>query len=371
MNPERKGLQSYIPIMGILNRYLITGYLRIFGLTLIAAALLSFIVEFFERIDNFLEAGAASQTILAYFLYRLPLFISRVFAVAALFSTLLSLGRLARNHEITALRASGISLHRISLPLILLSVVISVATFFWNEALVPMFATRSNQIYKTEVKKGKPKGLLGSRNVWMRGKSGFINADHFDPRTNTLEGVTIYLLDRDFDLTGVIEAKGALWNGNTWQAKNAVEWRFLEDGTVNNAGNRPSLPIDQTPEDFLVLSREAEEFSFFDLKRQIDDLTEIGVDTTEYQVDLHVKLAVTPLSTFMVLLAIPFALTGNFKGGLTLSFGVSTLLGFGYWFLLAFSISLGRSGSLPPWVSAWFATFVLAMVGIYFYTGQE
>lgn len=346
-------------------------FLRIFAFSLATAVLLYLIVEFFDRIDNFMNAGASLEAVLSYFLFKIPLSMSRVFGMATLFATFFSLGLLSRNQEITALRCAGLSLNRIALPLIVLSLGIGAFAFFWNETLVPIFTSKSEEIYKREVRKMQPKSVIGTKDVWIRGKDSFINIDRIDARKNTLEGVTIYVVNRDFVLQRIVEAKVARWDGTAWQGDDLWEWHFQSGGKTIQRTPSTTLPLTQTPDDFRVFVREPEEISFFDLRRQIAELKAIGVDTTEQQVDLYVKLAVPLISPLMVLVAIPFAVRHASGAGMALSFGLTMVIGFGYWFLLAFAVSLGHSGVLPPLLSAWLANFIFALAGLYFFTGEQ
>ena len=355
---------------GILDRYLARGFIKIFIIGLLGTAVLYLIVDFFDKIDNLLQAGASLWTSIRYFLYKIPLMISRVFAFAALFSTLFTLGMLSRTQELTAMRSSGLSLRRISLPLLLLSFLICLFTFFWNEALVPTFTSKAQYIYKTEVKKKQPKNLVGTKDIWIRGEGAFISVDHFDTRKVVLEGVSIYLLNRDFTPRGMIEVPWARWNGANWEAKGGTEWLFLPNGQMKRRQLNAFLPLAETPEDFKLLAREPEEFSFFDLRKQIADLKGKGFDTMQDEVDLQVKMALPLVAPLMVLLAIPFAIKHGPGGGMALSFGLTMLIGFGYWFVLAFSVSLGHSGALPPLVAAWLPNLILAFVGLFFSTTE-
>lgn len=368
---QKTGHITLPPLGGILDRYLIRGFMRIFAISLLCTIVLYLIVDFFDRIDNLLKAGTPLWISIKYFLYKLPLLTSRVFGFAALFSTLFSLGMLSRTKEITAIRSSGLSLRRISLPLLLLAFLICIFTFFWNEALVPIFTRKSQYIYKTEVKKKQLRSLVGTNDIWMRGEGTFINVDHFDTKKNVLEGVSIYLLNPDFSLRGLIEVPWARWNGTRWEARGGAEWLFLADGQMIRSKLDTSLPLLETPEDLRLFARKPDEFSFFELQKQIADLKEKGIDATEYEVDLQVKMALPLVSPLMVFLAIPFALRHGPRGGIALSFGLTMLIGFGYWSVLAFSISLGHSGALPPWVAAWLANLTLALVGLFFFTAEE
>jgi lipopolysaccharide export system permease protein len=356
---------------GILDRYLIRAFLKIVLISLLCTTSLYLIVDFFDRIDGVLKSGASVWAATRYFLYKLPVLMSRVFGFAVLFSVLFSIGMLSRTQEITAMRAGGLSIYRISLPLFVSSLVISALNFVWNEALVPAFTREAQYIYKTEVKKKEPKSLLGTKDMWIRSEEAFISVNRFDTKNSVLEGLTIFLLNRDFTLRGFIEVPSARWNGTRWQPQRAIEWVLHPNGGMDQREGDVTIPISETPEDLKLLSRDPEEFSFVDLKKQIADLQEKGIDATEQRVDLHVKMAVPFVSFLMALLAIPFATRYSRGGGLTLSFGLTMLIGFGYWFLLAFCISLGHSGAIPAWLAAWVPNVTIAMVGLYFYSTAE
>jgi lipopolysaccharide export system permease protein len=96
-----------------------------------------------------------------------------------------------------------------------------------------------------------------------------------------------------------------------------------------------------------------------------------GIDTTVYEVDLQIKLALPFVAPLMVFLAIPFALKRHRGGSVSLSFGIAMVIGFGYWVLTAFCISLGHSGALPSWISAWIPNFIFAMIALFFFTAED
>jgi lipopolysaccharide export system permease protein len=356
---------------GILDLYMTKGFLRIFFSSLLIITALFMIVDLFDRAGAFFDAGAPLSTVIRYFVYKIPLSISRIIGFATLFSTLFSLSMLARTQEITAMRASGISIQRITLPLIILSFGICGATFFLNESLVPAFSHRADTIYKTEIRNKKQQSLFGTQDIWLRDDGSFINIDHFDTVTNTLEGVTIFVLNRDFSLRGFVEIPRGRWKGESWELENAVEWSFLPDGKMARQKTDARALITETPEDLKLLARDATEFTYFDLQKQIADMKAKGIDATAYEVDLQTKLALPFISPLMVLLAVPFALKKHISAGVALSFGIAMLVGFGYWVLIAFCISLGHSGALPPWLAAWAPNLIFTFLGVYFFTAEE
>jgi lipopolysaccharide export system permease protein len=360
-----------LPPGSIIDRYLAAGFLRIFFISLAVVTALYVTVDFFDRVGSLLDTGASAWTIARYFFYKAPLLVSRMVGFAALFATLFCLGTLARSHEITAFRSSGISVERVACPLLFLGVIIAALTFVWNETLVPVFTRNAQVIYKSEIKNRQQQSVLGTRDIWIRGDGSFINVDNFDSRSATVENVTVFLLDRDFGLRALVEVPRAQWTNNTWKTDEATEWSFTPDGRTLQKKITTAIPITETPDDLKLLARDAEEFSYFELQRQIADLRSKGIDTTANEVDLQTKLSLPFISPLMVFLAVPFALKRRMSGSLSVSFGIAMIVGFGYWVLAAFCISLGHGGALPAWISAWMPNFVFTMVGAFFFTAEE
>jgi lipopolysaccharide export system permease protein len=368
---QNRSKSRFLPFGSVLDRYLVRGFLKIFFMSLLCITSLYVIVDFFDRISTFVDTETPVWTIARYFFYKAPLSISRMIGFATLFSALFCLGMLARTQEITAMRAGGLSIQRIALPLLSTSVVIWLLTFAWNEGLVPVFAHRAQTIYKSEIKQKQQKSLFGTHDIWIRGANNFINVDAFDSKSRVLQGVTVFLLNRDFSLRGMIEIPKAQWNGRSWENAGGTEWQISADGEIVRRDATGTPPITETPEELQLLARDPEEFSFFDLQKQIGDMKSKGIDATAYEVDLQSKLALPLISPLMILLAVPFAVRRRVSGGMALSFGMAMLIGFGYWVLAAFCISLGQSGALPVGLAAWLPNGVFALIGLFFFTAEE
>src|SRR2546423_788776 len=83
--------------------------------------------------------------------------------------------------------------------------ILSVGVYLWNEKVVPHFATRAHYINTVEIKKRQMQGLLGDQQIWAHGQDTFYNIQSFDVRSSSLVGVTIYPIDTEFHLKGLIE----------------------------------------------------------------------------------------------------------------------------------------------------------------------
>lgn len=353
----------------ILNWHLLGTFLRTTALCIAAFLSIYLIVEFFEHFDDFLEYNASVGATLRYFLFRTPMFVTRVTPMAVLAGILLGLGNLARHNEFVALRAAGVSIWQVASGLLVAATLISGFMLFWNERLVPYCSQRAHGVYATEIKKRRLKGN-GRRHVWYRGLAGFYNITHVSEKG--LVGLTVYEVGSTFEPRRVIEVDRATWNGDTktWRLIGSRAYRLYPDGRVTSEPPN-NFEIPEPPSAFLAAPGEAEEFSFAGLQRYITDLRRKGADPSEYYVELHLKLAVPFASLVMVLIGIPLTIKGTRTSSLAgaVSFGLA--IGFSYWMVLAFAKALGQNGALHPVVAAWAANGIFGFVGLFLFLGED
>jgi lipopolysaccharide export system permease protein len=242
----------------------------------------------------------------------------------------------------------------------------------WNETVVPYCFHQSRYINTVEIKKKAFKGLFHDKGFWYHGHNAFYHIDHFDSRQQTLFGLTIYTLDNDFHVRSLIEVPAARWQGKKWHLDRAEEIRFASDGQVmvrSLRANRVSLS--ETPEDFAMVERVAEEFSYRQLRAYIQSLQRKGLSTTEYQVDLHLKLAIPCAAIVMALIGTALALSSRKRLNLATAFSLALIVGFSYWVILALAVSLGHSGSLHPLAAAWVSNVIAVLLGMFFFLGAD
>ena len=353
----------------LISAYLRREFLRSFFLCLSLFLGIALLVDFFDRLNEFVKYAAPASTILRYFLFKAPLLLAQAAPAAALTGALLSLSQLSRHQEILALKTCGISPWQIARPLLLSASVLSAGVWGWNEAVVPYSFHKSRYINTVEIKKKPFKGLFNERGFWYHGEQVFYHVEHFDSHTNTLLGLTIYTLDDHFQVHSLIEASQAYWQGGRWHCDDPREKPLSLESTL------PSRPcetwLQETPEDFALVDMEADEFSSRQLRTQIANLQRKGLDTTAYQVDLQLKGAVPVATLAMALLGIALAVPGARQLALPTALGLALATGFGYWVLLALTVSLGHSGVLSPLLAAWLANGASFLLGVFFLLGVD
>jgi lipopolysaccharide export system permease protein len=358
----------FLPVVG---RHLVWEFLSAFGLTLTAFVAIYLIADFFDQLNGFLRRDAPAGAIVRLFLFKLPLVLTQVTPVAVLVGGLVGLGLLARQNEFVALRACGVSVWQMATPLLVLAAVISVATFAWNETVVPYSAHRWHTIENVEIKKRGVASVFTGREVWYHGVAGFYNIDRVSPRQRALYGLTVYQVAQDFRPARVIEADSAVWENERWKLLGARTLEFTPAGMQERPDVPAGFTLPETLEDFRAVSVEPEELSYGMLRRQIKDLSRKGVDTSETWVDLHLKLALPAASFMMMLLAVPLAAVGTRVSSFAASLGLGFTVGFSYFVLVAFARALGQSGALPPALAAWAANALFALVGSFYLLGAE
>ncbi|MGH7962260.1 MAG: LPS export ABC transporter permease LptG [Candidatus Binatia bacterium] len=361
---------SFFPFP-LISSYLCREFLRFFFLCLALFFGISLLVDLFDRLDDFIKYGASISAAMRYLVFKAPLLVTQAAPAAALAASLLSLGLLARHRELLALKACGISSWQIAWPLLLVAGLLSAGVWAWNETVVPYAFHQSRHINTVEIKKRTPKVLFHARGFWYHGENAFYHIDHFDSRRNILFGLTIYTLDRDFHVQSLIEVAQAHWQAGQWQLENIQEKPLSQENSHPPAAQEGRTWLRETPEDFALVDMEAEEFSSRQLRAQVANLQRKGLDTTEYQVDLQLKGAVPIATLVMTLLGIALALPGAKQFALSTTIGLALLTGFGYWVLLALTMSLGHSGALSPIPAAWSANSAAFLLGMFFLLGVD
>ncbi|HSB06587.1 MAG TPA: LPS export ABC transporter permease LptG [Thermodesulfobacteriota bacterium] len=351
----------------ILNRYISHEFLKIFGLSLSSLVLIYLIVLFLQKMNVFNRYQASFYLIFEYLLYRLPeVTFQWTLPYAVLLSVLLTLGTLSRHSEITALKAGGISLYRITLPLFFMVFLISVVHFFGNEYLVPSTFQRSRYVWDVKIKKEKPASFFKNYKIWYRSDHRIFNIQLLDPQNKVLKGFTLYQFDDQFRCTQRIDAREVKWENGGWKFYQGALRVFGKDGSFEMTPFKEmNFPVEEKWESFQKIVRDPEEMSYTELSAYVQRIQASGYDATRYLVELYSKLSHPLLNLIMVLIGIPFALRTGRSGGVALSIGISVMIGFAYGVTFYIFLSIGKTGVLPPFLSAWTPTLLFGLTGIF------
>lgn len=353
--------------MTLLNRYILRTFARIFFLSLAAFVGIYFLVDFFEKVDDFIEHQASLTQYLLYFSNEVPLIVSQVTPLAILMGVFMTLGSFSRTNELTAMRSGGVSLWRITMPLLGASLLAALAILAANEFLIPLCAKKANYVMQTEVK-GKPELALKRDRLWLREGNSILNVRLAQPEQQTLQGVSIFQIDDNFRLQSRTDAAQATFDGKEWTLNNLLEFRF-DPASTEIIGierlKKKKTELAKTPADFQGTTHSNEELGYRELRDLSRKLQAEGYDATRHRVDMQARLAMPFACVIMAFLGIPFALKKGRGTNLAVGVALSVAIGISFHILQAMLLAFGYSSVIPPLVAAWSANLLFLLLGVW------
>lgn len=340
---------EHLPVLRpwILERYVAREFLKLLGLSLATFVSLFIIVDFFEKIDRLVRANLGLWDLLRYLFLKVPFAVGQVLPAAVLLGIMLTFGLMSRHHETMAIRTSGLDILQLSRPLFILCGWVFILLLSLNSYLIPWSQGRLMLYWHTLVEKKSQPSLHNLEHFWYKGDQAIYNIVLYRKDRQTLEGVKIYLFDRQFRLIQIIAAARAQWQGDHWRFSQGLIQTF--DKTGMESGEKfaqRDLVLTERPEDFADLEKKVTEMDLSELYRYVRRLERDGYKSTPYRVELYSRfsLSLTPLILLMLGLALTLRqerihIAGMVAAGLGLMFL--------YWLFYGFSVSYGQAGRLP------------------------
>lgn len=352
--------------MKVLEKYILSEFIKLLIMAVAAFILLFVVVDVFENMDDLMENRVPLGQSVVFFLYKIPFFIGQVSPIAVLLAVLLSLGLLAKHNEVTAIKAGGVRLVKVLIPLLAAGAVISAGMILMNETVTPA-ALKKADSFRAVWLEGV-KGSYGRQGLWVKDDTGIFNIRQMDLKANEIRGITFYELSKGFAATRRVRARLASWKDGAWVTPEATVWVFKDKGIVSKSVETDFvLPGPGGPMELASVESGHSNMGFFELSRYIRDLEEDGYDTRKYRIDLYGKLTFPLVNLIMVLVGVPFALKTGRHSGIAAGVGLSVLIAFSYWVIFAITKSLGANGILPPFFSALFPDVLFAAIGVLMY----
>ncbi len=332
----------------ILESYVAREFLKLMGLSLLTFVSLFIIVDFFEKIDRLVRAQLGASELLVYLVLKLPFAIGQVLPAAVLLGVMLTFGLMSRSHETLAIRTSGLNILALVRPTLIYSGAVALLLLGLNLYLIPWSQSQLNLFWQIQVDKKPPRNLITLEHFWYKGDQAIYNIVMFRKDIQSMEGVKIYLFDREFRMVQVVAAARAKWQGDHWRFYQGYVQNFDATGTVTGEKfQERDLVLTEQPKDFAELEKKVTEMDVYELYRYVERLERDGYKSTPYRVDLYSRfsLSVTPL--ILVILGLGLALRHE-QIHITSMVTVGLGLMFGYWLFFGFCASFGQAGTLPP-----------------------
>lgn len=355
----------------VLDTYVLNTFLFYFLVLLVAFVVMVEIFTFFELLGDIVKNQIAMSKVLTYLLFLAPKLIYDSAPLAVLVAVLVTFGIMAKNNEVTAFKASGVSLYRLAVPVLIASGFLSGALFAFDHYYVPE-ANRRQDALRNEIKGRPVQSFLRPDRKWIFGEgSRIFYYRYFDPADPVMVGVSVYDLDpKTSHLRRLITAERARWEPSlkTWVFQNG-QMRTIQGirvtGYQDFRGGAATFPeITEEPGYFRKEVKLSQQMNFIELGEYIRQLSQSGLDTVKLQVQQQAKLATPAFALILALVSIPFAfLTGN-RGAMA-GVGASLGIAMAYWSISKLFEQIGLLNQLPPAVAAWSPVVVFFLSGVY------
>lgn len=358
----------------LLDAYVVREFLRVFFLVLFSFVLLMLITTFFDLMGHILGNHISLIIVGDYLLNLTPSMLYQLTPLAVLVGVLVTFGVLNRNSEFVAMKAAGISLYRLVIPIVCIGAVLALSLFLFEEYYLPQ-ANRRQENLRNIIKGSPAQTYLHPEWQWIFGAPNggepgrIFYYQFFDPVSNEFANLSVFEFNPGtFQLTQRIFAARVYWDSdaNTWRFQNGWTSTFRGADVIGfRQISQATFPeIHEQPGYFKQEALQSQEMNFGQLEAYIRDLRQSGFDTMQLRVALWHKLAYPLTAIIMAGLAIPFALSMGRRGSLT-AVAVAIGVALAYWVVDGLFQAMGNVNYLPAALAAWSSVVLFGLVGSY------
>jgi LPS export ABC transporter permease LptG/LPS export ABC transporter permease LptF len=374
---RRRFFSTRFPL--ILDDYVLRNFLGFLVLILASFLVLVLIFTFFELLSDIVRNRIPLVTVGEYLLNEMPTLLYTVTPLAVLLAVLVTFGLLQKSNEITAMKATGISIYRTTVPVLVISAFLAGGLFLLEESYLPYANTRVETL--RNFIKGKPAQTYHRPgHKWIFGQNNVIYYyEFYDPDRDQFGSISSFQFDpHTFQITKRIYAARAHWEESLQKWVFERGWECIFRKRVAGDPSFPDKPfekistfdvstfaeLNEQPSYFKKEIRQSSEMNYEELRTYIRDLQQSGFDVVRLRVQLQKKLAFPLITLVMAILAVPFALSAGRRGALT-GVAVALLIGVVYWMTSGLFEAMGNVNQLPAVLAAWSPDIIFGMAGAY------
>lgn len=359
--------------MHLLTRYLLAQFVKHFITLNVGFTSLYLLIDFFEKYDEFAEAGKSMSLIVSFFMLNLPYVVDQLSPVLILLSGVITLGILNNNNELLALKAAGIPLRKILRPILLGSTVATLLFIIAAQLLLPKTIEVTNDIWYEQVRGKVPLGIFRNGRYYFKGKEGFYSFQWPNKEKLIFKDFSYSTWDEDYNVNSLISAEFADWVPPIWILKTGQIIEHDENGSfASKPFNFFGQRFPESPDDFLVPEYESAEMSltrlFTDISKQ-----ELPSEKVEARVEFYGRISYLLLGIPLLLLGLPILIVSYLKWGrdLSIAIPVSCFMAFAAWGVWGALQSLAKAEYIHVLPAAFAVHILLSLIGIYLLRKQE
>lgn len=337
--------------------YIASQYLKTAISILIFSLSLYFILTYMEESQHYFDGRDTPLKVkLLYYFWQFPAMTIQLMPFAVLIGGIITNWLFAKHGEISALRAAGLSMMRISVPMICVGLFFTTCQFILNEFVLPVSSTQFLRVKRVDVE-GKKNDHVFTESTWLKAKGTVLHFKNYNEHKQELSNVEYFKSETPNSLKQIVHAKSGYFDENigSWVLRNAIVTNFDVFSQISKTEIKPLYVtnVDFAPPKVLNQTSDSSQLSYWQLKKIIEDAEAAGTNVSDRIVDLYLKLSTPFANLLFVFLTIPFALRKERQEEKYIGIVICLVTALVYWFGNLALRSFAVKGSLNPLLAAW------------------
>lgn len=351
--------------MKTLDWYIFKKYIGTFFFSISLLILIVIVFDVSENIDSFIKNEASfKEVVFHYYIPFIPYFINLFIYLFVFISVIFFTSKMAGHTEIIAILSSGISFKRFLRPYIMAAILLSIASFYLGNFLIPKTDSVRRE-FKDKYIERLTKSSGSNIHVQIE-KDVYVYVGNFDIKRKIAYRFSMEKFEGN-TLTYKLMSDKAIYDtiNGSWMLETYVE-RFMYPEETMVRGKSKDTTIMLQPRDLYNIKEEFEEMNLFEIRNHIKNLELKGADNTlMYRIEMHKRIA-SPVA-IIILTVIGASLSSRkVRGGMGLHLGIGIVITFSYILFMEFSRVFALSGMFSPFIAAWLPNIIFSIIGIYF-----
>jgi len=358
--------------MKIIDRYLSNEILWLFLLAVGAVVIIGIADVVYELVDKFINQKVPFLIILKLLVFFIPKILVHFFPMATLFAVVLVLIRMAKDNEITVLRAMGINLWRVIFPIVCMAIIFSLASFINNEFIVPWSNHKTYNILRKIQLKTPMLGtedMFSKQTFFLKDSEGrILFVKNLDKERNLLKDIIVY--DITEENTKIISAEIGIQNNDELILEKGIIHFLKQDGHLSHEikFDTTTIYFDKDVYSFYGRKKRISDMNSKEIKAKIKLFRNSGIRTNKLEVEYYDKFA-APFSSFIfaclgIFFCFTFVKNSKEMWGIIIVALASILCSGFFLTLTAVFRALGRGPQFPPLLAVWMPNILFALISI-------
>jgi lipopolysaccharide export system permease protein len=363
----------------ILDRYIIREMLPSFFISMAVLLFVLFLQKLFQLADLIISKGANLASTINILAYIVPGFLVITVPMSLIVASLTTFTRLSADSEITAMKASRISLYQMIRPVFFFALLAFAVTAYTSLMLVP----GANSSLKAHlISMMKSRALIGIEpGIFTNTFEGMVMyVDKMDPLDN-MEGIFISDERSSKEPYAIIAKRGrliadqqsmnvtlAMQNGTILtQPHNDQAYSLMEFDTARlNLDLSNALLQNKSP------GKGPEDLESLELTREIERLRSEGKPVYRYETELHKRLSIPFACILLGLIGAPLGIRRS-RTGKSAGIAIALLVFLVYFIVLSGATNLAETGTIPAYLAFWVPNVLMTLAALLYILkkGQE